>query len=384
MKNLFKIFIAVVFVLSPSSSKASVVFQDNFDATPDWASQQRTVGGLGWGEPTFSGTCSTYCPPLNWTAYRASQSWWTPNLRDTYLINSEGARGGSGKGMTYNIESTGVYGDWSGGGIDKYLGSAGYGELYIRLWIKETPEFCWASSNLNLNAMGKLVRITSLRRDPTIDPNLFNPEVYPSPDTSPTLIVNAYHRFQPNYLIPSQFNLEERYAPNYEMGIGSTWGPNPNFGGSDLGVVFPTDISTGGQGYCGDNQWHSYEFYVKMNSALGAADGVYKVWLDGQLAASKSTIPWIKPGTDTNGTVMNMDTGWNWIMINDNIDATPYARADKVEMSRYIDDVVMYTPMAGNEPECGGACIDGRLPQSYVQGGSDTTPPQAPIGLTVM
>lgn len=386
MKYLKLCLIIVLYASWVKFSQAAIVFQDDFNSTPDWQSKQLNNGqnGIGWDmSPTYTGACTTYCPPQNWTAYRASQSWWLPNLRDTFLISSEGARG-AGKGITYNVESTGVYGDWSGGGIDKYLGPAGYPELFVRLWIKETPEFCWASSNLNLNAMGKLMRITSLRRNPTIDYRLFNPEQYPSPDTSPTLIVNAYHRFQPNYQIPSQFNLEERYAPNYEEGTGSTWGPNPDFGASNLGVVFPTDIATGGQGYCGDNQWHSYEVYVKMNSALGVADGVYKVWLDGQLAASKNTIPWIKPGTDTNGTVMNMDTGWNWIMINDNIDSTAYARADKVEMSRYVDDVVMYTPMVGTEPECGGSCTDGRLPLSYVQSGSDSTAPAAPTTLTVL
>lgn len=243
----------------------------------------------------------------------------------------------------------------------------------MRFWIKEPAEFCWGSAELNLNAMGKLVRISALRRDPTGNPQGINPQLYPSPDTSPTLIGNAYRRFQPNYGIPAQFNNEERYAPNYEYGTQTTFP-----------ATLPNDSNAGGEGYCGDGQWHSYEYYVKLNSTLGVADGIYRTWLDGVLVAERSNIPWVKAGTDTNGTVMTVDTGWNWVMIADNIDATAYAKANNIEMARYIDDVVMYTPMTGYEEVCSGACIDGRLPLAYRQSSADDIAPAAPTGLRIL
>ena len=383
-KQIFKIlFSCAIFLTLPNFSQAAIIFEDNFDASTDWQSQQLTLGGGGivWGTPTYSGSCSGYCPPQNWTSYRASQSLWTPNDRDTYLIDSTGARGVNGKGLTYNVESTGEWGTWSGGGIDKYLGAVGYQKLFVRFWIKETAEFCWGSSDLNLNAMGKLIRISALRRDPTINPDTFNPQLYPSPDTSPTLIGNAYRRFQPNYGIPAQFDMEERYAPDYEYGPQCTFGLQPSSCASEApsSITIPHDAS----GYCGDDQWHSYEYYVELNSALGATDGVYKAWLDGTLVAQKSNVPWVKSGTDTNGTAMTLDTGWNWIMIADNIDSTAYAKADHVEMARYIDDVVAYTPMAGTEDECAGTCVGGRLPQNYTQSAADIISPAAPTGLGV-
>ncbi|AKM78037.1 MAG: Repeat-containing protein [Candidatus Wolfebacteria bacterium GW2011_GWE1_48_7] len=371
------------FLMLPNSSQAAIIFEDNFDDTPNWQSQQLTFGGGGiaWGTPTFQGTCIGYCPPQNWTSYRTSQSLWTPNARDTYLIDSSGSRTVNGKGLTYNVESSGEWGTWAGGGIDKYLGVTGYPELYVRFWLKESAEFCWGSEALNLNAMGKLIRISALRRDPTSNPNIFNPQLYPSSDVSPTLIGNAYRRFQPNYGVPAQFDMEERYAPNYEYGPQCTFGPQPSSCASEApsAITFPHDNS----GYCGDDQWHSYEYYVKLNSALDATDGIYKAWLDGTLVAQKSNIPWVKSGTDTNGTAMTLDTGWNWVMIADNIDSTAYAKSDNVEMSRYIDDVVMYTPMNGSEMACGGACIAGRLPLTYLQSGLDSTPPSAPTGLSI-
>ena len=90
---------------------SGVIFEDNFDDSPNWQSLQTVhksmPGGDDKGWPNiwkdYTGTIK-YNPPQNWTSFRCASSHWKDDRRrDTYLLNSEGARGGSGKGITYNI-----------------------------------------------------------------------------------------------------------------------------------------------------------------------------------------------------------------------------------------------------------------------------------------
>lgn len=396
----------VAFLLLPGWASAAVVFEDNFDDSPDWRSMEsgsaETGGGSNVAWPT------TAVPPLHWTSYRASIPKYSNHAAvKTFVIDSSAHRGSTGKALTYNSEVDGGYCSscWTGGGIDKYLGDGGHQELFVRFWKKEPNNFpggtttgnetgvinswCWGTSqysvwngsdiqpSLHHSSAGKLIRITALRRRLSQVPN---PERYPSPDTSPTLIVNANRRFAPTYPHAAQFDTEERYAPNYQGGPERIWGNPPSNGGSNLAVPYlPTSADT----WCGDNQWHMYEYYVKMNSAPDAADGIYRIWLDGNLAAERADVPWVKSGVDSNGTAMATATGWNWVMLPDNIASTAFPSENRVTMRFYIDDVVMYTPMSGSEPECGGNCLGGRLPVNYVIGSSDPAPPAAPSGLRV-
>ena len=56
-----------------------------------------------------------------------------------------------------------------------------------------------------------------------------------------------------------------------------------------------------------DGQWHVYRMYLKPSSAVGVADGVFQVWVDGVLYANKTGVAYratafdvLMPGANNN------------------------------------------------------------------------------------
>ncbi len=113
----------IIFLFVTSTAYAEIVFQTDFNASPDWQSKQTVSKDAGGFDISWSlsraDTCDEYCPPQGFASYRAAASTWGDDqMKDTFVLSAEGARGGSGKGITYNVEVTGEYGIWSGGSLD--------------------------------------------------------------------------------------------------------------------------------------------------------------------------------------------------------------------------------------------------------------------------
>lgn len=310
-------------VLLPNFSPAfaEILFQDNFDNSPDWQSNQtvnKSVSGgydISW-TMTRSDTCTTNCPPQGWTSYRASSSLWTDDRgKDTYVLNSAGARGGSGKGITYNVEVSGDYGTWSGGSLDIWLGQTGYKELYVRYYLKFDPSWQWTNPDNSANSQLKLIRISTFNDN--IWTSSTNPHQYFSEGLNkPVFFPDWYYNrsYPPTVLFNS-----ERFAPLYTVG---------------------NDKTVSSAKWPNDGDWHCYEFHVKMNSAPGVADGIWGVYIDGALVAESTTVQWKMEGSNTT-------YNWNWLMFIDNITNASAPRENHVEMPIYMDDVVVSTEYIG-------------------------------------
>ena len=334
---------------APSETSGAILFQDNFDESPDWQSQQtvaKSVGGQDRAWPaTYRGNCTTTCPPQGWTAYRTSASHFTdtPGL-DTYVLSSAGARGGSGKGVTLNVESTTGYGDWAGESLDLRLGATGYQELFVRFWLKYDPIWLWTDPGNTQHAQQKLIRISRFNADPTDYMN-HNPQMFFTPtENGPSWMPDWY--YNKSYSLTSFFSSEFfNTQPNGSIG----YGPTQTFSS----FVWPSD-----------GQWHLYEFRVKMNQAPADGKGEWEFWIDGSTASNKHAVKTNVNWVDSSGAVA---TGWNYLMFLDNITVAPAPVADKKEMPIFMDDAVVYTPMDASNPACGGDCTtDGRLPLNYV------------------
>ncbi len=316
---------AAVSLPSFSPAFAEILFQDNFDNSPDWQSNQTVnksqSGGydISFGQTRFD-TCTTNCPPQGWTSYRAASSHWTDDRRkDTYVLSSEGARGGSGKGITYNVEVSGTYGTWAGGSLDLWLGETGYDELYIRYYLKFDPNWKWTDPADPQHGQLKLIRISTLNDN--IWTTSGNPQQYGSTGLNMPVFYPDWY-FNKSYSSTTIFN-SERFAPVY------TYGNNKNV----PSAVWPSD---------GD--WHCYEFYVKINSTPGVADGVWREYIDGVQIAESTTVEWKMAGSNTTHK-------WNWLMFMDNVTVASAALTDHVEMQMYMDDVVVSTEYIGTEDD---------------------------------
>ncbi len=79
--------------------------------------------------------------------------------------------------------------------------------------------------------------------------------------------------------------------------VDATYDPAPQTGKSANDVRTSVIAAQGMKG----NTWYTLEVYQHMESAIGRADGVLQVWLDGNLVFSKSDMTWTDPNwlTDT-------------------------------------------------------------------------------------
>ncbi len=308
------------------SANGEILFEDNFDSSPEWQSKQtvhKSIPGgfdIGWSY-TRSDKCTTYCPPKGWTSYRAPSSLFTDHPgKDTYIINKDGARGGAGQGLTYNIESVGTpgetWGEWTGGSLDVWLGEKGYKEIYVRYFVRFSDTWKWTRNDKTAHCLWKMGRISTFNDN--IWTSSTSPHVYFSSGLNyPLGSTEAYYNAGTDKKI---FVTAIRKAPDYD----ASEGPDNHIS---------TNIPENGE-------WHCYEFYRKMNSAPGIADGGYAFWIDGVEQVRRNDVMWKKVGSNTTH-------NWNWIMLFDNINNSAYTLADHMELTLYIDDIVISTKYIG-------------------------------------
>jgi len=316
------LFFAAVLLPSFSPAFAEILFQDNFDNSPDWQSKQ-TVNksqsdgyDISFGQ-TRSDTCTTNCPPQGWTSYRTASSFWTDDRRkDTYVLSSEGARGGSGKGITYNVEVSGSFGTWAGGSLDIWLGETGYKELFVRYYIKFDPSsWKWTTPDATEHHLQKLIRINTFNDD--IRTTSYNPQQFGTAGRNwPVWLAEVYYNKSSP---PAHLSSQVRQAPNYTL--------LPSV--EDYNASIPSD-----------GEWHYYEYHVKMNSAPGIADGIWGFYIDGVLKSEKTNVVWKKANSD-------IAHNWNWLMLLDNVTNASTTLDSYTEMQLYMDDVVVSTSYIG-------------------------------------
>ena len=320
-------------LLMVQDGSAQLIFSDNFDNSPDWQSQQtkaKSAGGMDRAWPaTYAKTCTSTCPPEGWTAYRTSASHFTDTPgNDTYILGAAGARGGNGKGITLNVESTSGYGDWAGGSLDVSLGTAGYQELYVRYWLKYDANWLWTDPENTQHSQQKLIRISRFTGDIN-NTATTNPQMYFTPTLNgPSWMPDWY--YNKSYTLTSFFSSEFfNVQPSGSIG----YGPTQTFSS----LQWPSD-----------GQWHSYEFRVKMNSTPGVANGEWEIWIDGQNTADKHAVKKNVLWVDAAGSVTQ---GWNYLMFLDNITVAPAPVSAKKEMQILMDDAVVSTHYSGPPPK---------------------------------
>lgn len=312
----------LIILLNYSLAFTEIIFQDNFNNSPDWQSNQTIKksqpGGydISW-KNTRQDTCTSLCPPKGWTSYRTASSIWTDNRRkDTFLLNAEGARGGSGKGIVYNVEVSGTFGIWTGGSLDIWLGKVGYKELYIRYYLKFDPLWKWTNASSTQHHLQKIIRINTFNDN--IWTSTTNPQQFGKSQgkNMPVWLVELYYnKFYP----PIHLSSQVRTAPDY----------TPLASIEDYNALIPTD-----------GQWHCYEFHVKMNTSPGVPDGVWGFYIDGKLKSEKKDIAWKAKDS-------NLKHDWNWLMLLDNVTNISATKEDHIEMQMYMDDVIVSTTYIG-------------------------------------
>lgn len=340
-----------------------VIFEDNFDAHPDWNTAGQYEGNecspLGVGAPSEN-ICASNTYPPNWSAYRSVPG--TSGLSPVASIgrppDNADHTTGTGKAAIIRQESVNGVNFPGDGFIQKYLG-AEYNELYIQFWFKAQKGWQFDPSGDGYFKMFRVSRKYNLASNWF---DLFTPGVRPSPGyiTDPKHSNTYGWRHTDNlrgypddggtiwYGVctdTSQYN--GRTVCNY--GLDAIEDPydysNPNISWSAPGQLL-------------DGTWHRMSYRLKMND-VGVANGILQWWMDGILKTNATRLTWI--GSSGNA------VGFNMFAIGGNSNNT-FSPSTPAEQWYAIDDVVVSTTP---------------IPDDYVPGGGthDTTAPSAPTRL---
>ncbi|ACH38815.1 repeat-containing protein [Citrifermentans bemidjiense Bem] len=322
-------------LLYTNVASAAVLFSDDFDSRSDWSPAQGASGAT-----CIPGqNCATPIPD-GYYDYRVAGTEACSNTdgnHNTLNINGQHPRGGAGKSfMMWNEPCYSRSGSW---GSDGLLGIdfAPQNEVYVRYWVQFQPDWRWngdgsidglALGTANPSPMQKFMHISHL--DPT-NPNLW--DFFSGTQNKPRFTPQLAKFGGGSYRL--QFNLP--HSPlTAARDSSASFTTNVYLGAAplDMNVPGPAGLPAAPR----DGGWHSFEFYVKLNSAGGVADGISKVWYDGALVESTTNVVWVPLGDDP------AQWKWNHAWLGGN-NANLYLPAN--EQWYAIDDVVVSTTYSG-------------------------------------
>lgn len=352
---------ATAIILSSGGyASGAVVFQDNFDTQADWFPPQPAVTC-----ECLSGACpSIACPtplPTGYVAYRIAEPVSCSVAgKNTLNIDATHHTGPAGKGFTYwNEPCQSQSGSWGSDGLLHIkLADPGYTDLYVRFYIKFQPGWQW-NANLatdNHNPMQKFFRVSHYWGG-----NDFNGFNFQAGGSHYPFLIGQGAKFNSgaaNYAYDAVYKYQTALhtatanPPHAEeqvfyFGTGNYAGTGTNFWDA---------------GQAGDGNWHSWEFRVKMNSAIGTPDGIHEFWQDGVKITSVTDLAWADTGTPAL-------TGWNSVMIGGN-NHNYYPGGG--EQWYALDDLVISTTYIGPKTvPVGGFTQANAIPASQVSQAAD-------------
>lgn len=318
--------------MDPGADREGIVFQETFDDQPDY-------------------TSSAALSLNGWTHRRNGEDIWSPTTgyadhHDAFEVlssNSDKARGGTGKSFVAWRESYDLgWKNWNSDGILAKYFEEGFEKLYVRFWIRFSDNFTPAGQT-------KLFRISSW--DEEGDFFGYGTDRYNAPLMLWDYNHNDYgqrnflafrgHPQESNYYLtnPTLAELPRNIqygdiSLNFDDNIRDLDGDGNNdnevtlkslVSGEPLsGIVSHNDVY-------GD-VWHKVEFFIQMNTAPGAMDGVIVQWLDDQMIFKNTKMPWM--GNESEG-----DRKFNVVAIGGNDFFRSYPNEDKHEEWYAIDDI---------------------------------------------
>ncbi|OFZ19582.1 MAG: hypothetical protein A2X94_14135 [Bdellovibrionales bacterium GWB1_55_8] len=303
---------------------ATALFSDTFDAHADWTPPQSSSG------TTVSCSQGQACAtpiPMGYYDYRVAAAEGCSNLdgsHHTLNINSLHPRGAAGKSFVmWNEPCYSSGGSW---GSDGLLGVAfpPQNEVYVRFWIQFPSDWNWSTTS---SPMQKFVHLSHY--DVTNPASVW--DFFSGNQNKPRYVGglakygSGTYRTQ-LYMMPSPLTIARDNSASYTT--------------NDYLGAPPLDWTN--TNAPGDGNWHSFEWYTKLNTAGGVGDGQAKFWYDGNLIHNESAVTWIPSGD------LPSDFKWNHVWLGGN-NSNLYS---PVNEQRYaVDDFVVSAHYSGPPPK---------------------------------
>jgi hypothetical protein len=306
---------------------SNIIFQDNFDAQPDWTNEMYSVEvqqDLDRGD----------IMPVDWFSSYASPGFGRPAI-EILASNSDKTRSGTGKSFVSWKEhnSTRANQFTSNSTLTKRIaGPDGIGvdQLYAEFWLRFDPNW---TPEFNLS---KFFRVFS-NRLPGGNIQSFGE----GKDSGPVLFFDYEH----SKTFGAFNRLAFRSGPwgevdTYKPPLSGTWDwpasvpdGNQNFLGYQLLQQIPDKLNGGliplnnngngvthaqAWGPLAAGLWTKLGFFVKMNSANDVEDGVFMQWRDDKLILKTEDVAWMRSNAEG---LTPAEVKWNAIAIggNDNV-----------------------------------------------------------------
>lgn len=325
-KKYILFFLISIVCVVPRLSYGDVIFQENFDSQNDWQLTQpigsSTAISAYRGESTI---------PPNFHSYRIQGSAYNNNQRNSIIIDSTNARGRSGKAMTFWNESGDTNCDAGGGWCsDNQIGiylPDGYNELYISFYIKFQKGWKWSNES---SVMQKFYRATHWHGN---SPYLFFNDGNQRPLS--TGLLTVWNNGTANISHMLNYRYETTYYPDQASPRHSDRSRVAYYSGGGYNGSGP-DFSNSGE--IGDGNWHRWEFHIKMNSSVGAEDGLVEYFNDGVLVLRVDDLAF-----SDNGSRVSPRNNWNYVTLGGN-SFNHYAPISEAAEQWYaIDDIIIST-----------------------------------------
>jgi len=348
--NHWKIWLAAAAFSGINVATAEVLFQENFDDQPDWTSAMYSTDRSQYAD--------THIIPKGWYAVRQDPTWAPstghPDKHEAIEIlssNKDKARGRTGKSyVSWRDYHDAGWARWNSDSILAKYFPEGYNELYVEFYIQFAPD--WTPQGTS-----KLFRMTSWSGKPdffgygggrqngpvffldyNVTSGVRNSLAFRSgPHGENYGMTNAIMGDIPRTLVGSG-----DYPGNWTSNtVGSTYGEDPVIANRADGGYVTKNIDylpTHEEIFGPPGSWTKYGFYVKMNSAPGKQDGVFKEWVNDQLVLETNKVIWVGSNSE------NKMVKWNVVALGGNdYWRGSYTNSDRREEWYSIDDVLIAT-----------------------------------------
>lgn len=374
LQNRKELCLGLALIVGSGTVSGEVLFKESFDDQPDWTSAMHSTDRAQFAD--------SHVIPEGWYAVRQDPMWAPstghPDKHEAIEIlasNSDKARGGTGK--SYVSWRDYYEADWNRWNSDSILAKyfpQGLDEVYVEFYIQFAP-------NWTQEGTSKLFRMTSWSGEPDFfgygggrenGPVMFLDYAVTSGVRNALAFRSGPHGenygMDNNLMgdMPRQLVGSGDYPGNWNSNtIGSTYGEDPRIPDKLNGGYLSKNIDdypNHKQIYGPAGTWTKYAFYVKMNSAPGVRDGIFKQWLDDQLVLETNKVTWV----DSNSA--NKMVKWNVVAIGGNdFWRGSYSNSDRREEWYAIDDVLIAT----------------KPPADTGGGASISSPPAPPVDILV-